>query len=56
MARDNAASESVRSRMESQARIGGNADFWIDNEGTTDEFHSAADEVFRTIGCLLSDN
>lgn len=56
MARDNAASESVRSRMESQARIGGNADFWIDNEGTTDEFHSAADEVFRKIGRLLSDN
>ena len=55
-ARDNAGPEAVRSRMESQARIDGNADFYIENNGTRDELHQCADNVFRQIGRLLSDN
>ena len=54
--RDNAGPEAVRSRMESQARIDGNADFYIENNGTRDELHQCADNVFRQIGRLLSDN
>lgn len=56
VARDNASPDAVRSRIDSQARISGNADFYIENNGTTDELHHSADEVFRQIGRLLSDN
>lgn len=55
-ARDNASPDTVLSRIESQARIAGNADFYIENNGTTDELHHSADEVFRQIGRLLSGN
>lgn len=53
-ARDNAAPESIRARIASQDRIAGNADFVIENIGTTEELHLSADEVFRQISRLLS--